>query len=544
MFLQETLTFWLDVGVDGFRLVSVAYLFEDIDAAEAVSNKHLPETLAMVHEFRELLDDYTQKHGGDSRVIMTEVYGDIEDVVKYYGTEDGSELRAQVTFNFQFITKLNSDSTANQVVNVINAWLNQIPSNYIANWIVSTNFSVQHSTPTFFKIFQLGNRDNHRVASRLGPKNVDGFNMLAALLPGILITYNGEEVGQENGNITYEQGQDPIACKSNETFLEVSRDFERTPFHWDKTKNAGFSEADETWLPVSEKYLETNLEDQSADGVDSHYHVYQELMRLRKHPAFVEGKHELVAASENVIGLTRSLSERDTYVCLFNIGDTAENLNINALFNFTYVYFEVLVASVDSTFKKRLVCVFWSCQDYKKCFINSRVLYNATNVKISAHESIVVKMIAAGDQTWWKSAVIYQVYARSFKDSDSDGIGDLKGITNKAQHFQNTGVDAILLSPIFKAPEGYYDDYVSDYIQIDPVYGTMEDFVELVHTLHKLGIKLILEFVPNHSSSEHKWFELSENKTEGYECFYVWKDPVDGNEPNNWVCVFCSRISK
>lgn len=524
-------------------MVSVAYLFEDIDATGAGSNKHLPETFDMVHEFRELVDDYTQRHGGDSRVIVTEVYGDIQDVLKYYGTEDGSELRAHVTFNFQLITKLNSNSTANQVANAVNEWLNQMPSNYIANWIVSTNFPNLHNTPKFFKTFQLGNRDNHRVASRLGPKNVDGFNMLAALLPGILITYNGEEVGQENGNITFEQGQDPVACKSNETFLEVSRDFERTPFHWDKTKNAGFSEADETWLPVSEKYLENNLEDQSADGVDSHYHVYQELMRLRRHPVFMEGKHEIVATSENVIGLSRSLSEDDIYVCLFNMGDTTENLNINILFNFTYVYFEVLVASVDSTFKKRLVYIFRLCEGYNRC-LNCRVLYNATSVKICAHESIVVKMIAPGDQTWWKNAVFYQVYTRSFKDSDSNGIGDLQGITNKAQHFQNTGVNAIVLSPIFKAPEGHYDDYISNYIQIDPVYGTMEDFEELVQTLHKLGIKLILEFVPNHSSSEHKWFELSENKTEGYECFYVWKDPVDGNEPNNWVCVFCSPIRK
>lgn len=168
------------------------------------------------------------------------------------------------------------------------------------------------------------------------------------------------------------------------------------------------------------------------------------------------------------------------------------------------------------------------------------MLYNATNVELNPHESIVVKIITAVDQNWWKNAVIYQVYARSFKDSDNDGIGDLKGLTSKIQHFQNTGVDAILLSPLFNTPEGYYDDYISDYKQIDPGYGTMEDFEELIKTLHILGIKLIMEFVPNHSSKEHEWFELSENKTEGYEDFYVWKDPVDGNEPNNWVCVFRS----
>lgn len=176
--------------------------------------------------------------------------------------------------------------------------------------------------------------------------------MLAAFLPGVQVTYNGEEIGQEDGDVTFQQGQDPSACKNNETFTEVSRDFERTPYQWDKTKNAGFSDGDKSWLPVSEKYLETNLADQSIDGVSSHYHVYQDLIELRKEPTFERGKLKILAVSDNVIAFSRSVQGQDTYVCLFNMGDISENLNLNNLFGLNDARFEVSIASVNSTFKK------------------------------------------------------------------------------------------------------------------------------------------------------------------------------------------------
>lgn len=163
-------------------------------------------------------------------------------------------------------------------------------------------------------------------------------------------------------------------------------------------------------------------------------------------------------------------------------------------------------------------------------------MYNATTLEMRPHESIVVRIIR-GDQNWWKHATIYQIYPRSFKDSDSDGFGDLKGIISKVAHFKDAGVNAIWLSPIYSSPEGYHDYYISDFKEIDPIYGTMADFEELVEKVHELGIKLIMEFLPNHSSKQHKWFELSENRTEGYDDFYVWRDAVNGNEPNNWVSI-------
>lgn len=131
--------------------------------------------------------------------------------------------------------------------------------------------------------------------------------------------------------------------------------------------------------------------------------------------------------------------------------------------------------------------------------------------------------------------MFYQVYPKSFKDSDSDGVGDLRGIINEVDHFKNMGVDAILLSPIYTSPQVDHGYDVSDYRDVDPIFGTIEDFEELIEKIHELGIKLILDFVPNHSSKEHKWFELSENRAEGYDDFYVWKDAIDGQVPNNWV---------
>lgn len=134
------------------------------------------------------------------------------------------------------------------------------------------------------------------------------------------------------------------------------------------------------------------------------------------------------------------------------------------------------------------------------------------------------------EDDWWKHAVFYQVYPRSFKDSDGDGIGDIKGITSKVNHFKDAGVDAIWLSPIYKSPQVDQGYDVSDFKAIDEQYGTMDDFKELLQEAHSLGIKVIMDFIPNHSSDQHEWFVKSENRAEGYEDYYVWRD-----ETNNWV---------
>src|SRR3954466_2783714 len=107
---------------------------------------------------------------------------------------------------------------------------------------------------------------------------------------------------------------------------------------------------------------------------------------------------------------------------------------------------------------------------------------------------------------WWQQAVIYQVYPRSFQDTNGDGVGDLRGILQRLSHFSELGVDALWLSPIFRSPMADFGYDISDYTDIDPLFGTLGDFDRLLEALHSHGIKLILDLVPNHTSDQHPWF--------------------------------------
>lgn len=141
---------------------------------------------------------------------------------------------------------------------------------------------------------------------------------------------------------------------------------------------------------------------------------------------------------------------------------------------------------------------------------------------------------------WWRDAVIYQIYPRSFQDSDGDGLGDLKGITQRLDHVAGLGVDAIWLSPIFTSPMKDMGYDVSDYTDIDPLFGTLADFDALVARAHELGLKVIIDQVISHSSDKHPWFAESRQSRDNPRAdWYVWADPnPDGTPPNNWPSVF------
>ena len=148
-------------------------------------------------------------------------------------------------------------------------------------------------------------------------------------------------------------------------------------------------------------------------------------------------------------------------------------------------------------------------------------------------------------ENWWESAVFYQIYPRSFKDSNNDGIGDLAGVIEKLDHLNDgkgggLGIDAIWFSPFFPSPQADFGYDVSDYCNIDSDYGTLEDFDQLVEESHRRGIKIVLDLVLNHSSDQHKWFQESrKNSTNSKVDWYVWADPKpDGSPPNNWLAVF------
>ena len=141
------------------------------------------------------------------------------------------------------------------------------------------------------------------------------------------------------------------------------------------------------------------------------------------------------------------------------------------------------------------------------------------------------------DGDWWRGAVIYQVYPRSFQDSDGDGIGDLKGITARLDHIASLGVDAIWLSPFFKSTMADMGYDVSDYRDVDPVFGTLADFDAMLARAHELGVRIIIDQVLGHTSSRHDWFrESRSSRDNGKADWYVWADAKpDGTAPNNWL---------
>ncbi len=142
-------------------------------------------------------------------------------------------------------------------------------------------------------------------------------------------------------------------------------------------------------------------------------------------------------------------------------------------------------------------------------------------------------------RAWWKEAVIYQIYPRSFADSNGDGIGDLNGITSHLDYLEKLGIDVIWLSPVYKSPNDDNGYDISDYQDIMTEFGTMEDFDRMLAEAHRHHIKIVMDLVVNHTSDEHKWFiESRKSKDNPYRDYYIWKDPKDGHEPNNWESCF------
>lgn len=136
---------------------------------------------------------------------------------------------------------------------------------------------------------------------------------------------------------------------------------------------------------------------------------------------------------------------------------------------------------------------------------------------------------------WWKESVVYQIYPRSFADSNGDGIGDLNGITEHLDYLQDLGVDVIWLSPVYQSPNDDNGYDISDYQAIMSDFGTMEDYDRMLSEAHKRGIKIVMDLVVNHTSDEHQWFvESKKSKDNEYRDYYIWKDGKNGKEPNNW----------
>ncbi|XP_007942575.1 neutral and basic amino acid transport protein rBAT [Orycteropus afer afer] len=172
------------------------------------------------------------------------------------------------------------------------------------------------------------------------------------------------------------------------------------------------------------------------------------------------------------------------------------------------------------------------------------VLFWLTVASVLVLIGITIAIIAISPKCldWWQAGPMYQIYPRSFKDSDKDGNGDLKGIQDKLDYITNLNVKTIWVTSFYKSSLKDFRHGVVDFQEIDPIFGTMKDFENLVAAIHDKGLKLIIDFIPNHTSDKHVWFQLSRNRTAKYTDYYIWHDctHIDGmtTPPNNWLSVY------
>ncbi|XP_046961498.1 maltase A1-like [Vanessa cardui] len=347
--MKNVLRFWFDKGVAGFRVDAISHLFEvdkekfggrypdeplsgdstddpeNYNYLDHIYTKDLDETFDMVYQWREVFEEYSEKDGL-ARVMMTESYGSPQVVMKYFG--DGEREGSHMPFNFVLISDVNGDSTAAEIKYALDKFLTFKPIDKLANWVA-------------------GNHDNNRVASRFSPKLVDGMNMIVLLLPGIAVTYMGEEIGMVDGFVSWEDTVDPSGCNTDDpiNYVSVSRDPERTPFQWSSEKNAGFSTGDKTWLPVAEGYETLNVEVQ-RNVERSHLNIYKSLAKLRTEPAFRHGRYESVALNSDVFAFRR-WHEGETYVVIINLRDETYDIDLTYFEN-VMGHLEVVVNSLDS----------------------------------------------------------------------------------------------------------------------------------------------------------------------------------------------------
>lgn len=307
--LNEVLTFWLDRGVDGFRVDAVPHLVEDskfrdeptkseydplrpqYDHLDHIYTKNLDDNHKIVQEWRALLDTYEDSY----RILIGEIMGDhLSDVIKYYG---GRKNEFDFPFNFGLLG-LDESTTAEDVNQVILDYLAALPRGKWPNWL-------------------LGNHDVPRIGSKVGHEYSRALNVLLLTLPGTAVTYYGEEIGMTDAKVPSKSSKD-------------LRDPQRSPMQWSGEQNAGFSSGVKTWLPVAENFKTVNVEAQKEDPTSA-LHLYKELLRLRSTSECFKGVNfKVVYADASILAYTRS-EGHSKFVIVINFGQENWTGSLNGI---------------------------------------------------------------------------------------------------------------------------------------------------------------------------------------------------------------------
>ncbi|XP_076288788.1 alpha-glucosidase-like [Lasioglossum baleicum] len=318
--MQDVLRFWLNKGVDGFRVDAIPHLCEDARLLDEPLTGHTddpnnydytvkkytqsqPHTYEIVKGWSKVLKEYK-----GNRAMMMEAYTDIPHTMKYFSSG------ASFPFNFGMITNLNENSTVAEYKQLIDTWMTSMPNSGTANWVA-------------------GNHDKSRLATRFGPERARAVTLMTLLLPGVSVTYNGDEIGMVDTWVSWKDTKDPQGCNAGQDGFEtMSRDPARSPFQWDKTTSAGFSTNPKTWIPVNANYKTVNLETEKAQK-DSYYNFYNSIAWLRKAPFVRKGSLVMNLLNKNVLLVARETAENGSVYAIVNLGASQESVDLSVLDN-------------------------------------------------------------------------------------------------------------------------------------------------------------------------------------------------------------------
>uniref|UniRef100_A0AAG5DRP9 alpha-glucosidase n=2 Tax=Anopheles atroparvus TaxID=41427 RepID=A0AAG5DRP9_ANOAO len=310
--MTRMLTFWLEMGVDGFRLDAINHMFEDeqmrdeppgwgapgtYDELDHIYTKDNPDTYGVVYSWRELCDDYGLRND-KTVILMTEAYASIENTMLYYEDATGQRQGAHMPFNFQLIYDFQPEQNAIGLKQSIDWWMNHMPARHTPSWVA-------------------GSHDHSRVASRVGLEFVDQVLTLVHTLPGTSITYYGEEIGM-------------LDFKEAEVY--DNRDPNRTPMQWDSSISAGFSTNRTTWLRMHPDYPTRNVAMQEVADRSILKH-FRTLTALRRHPTLVHGEFTHRTVGRDVYAFSRELHGQDSFITVLNMADANRSVDLGDFVN-------------------------------------------------------------------------------------------------------------------------------------------------------------------------------------------------------------------